>query len=50
MQFVNSEQTWFYYFVDHDTRAVFWVEDFDLAKLMPGHVFGVTEDSHISEL
>ncbi|KAI9566342.1 hypothetical protein HD554DRAFT_1185112 [Boletus coccyginus] len=46
IQHVDSEH-WFYYFVNHDTHAVFWVEDFDLAGLMPQDILGVTEDSHI---
>jgi hypothetical protein len=46
---VEPEQ-WVYYFVNHDSHAVFWVEDFDLAEVMPQDILGVTENSHISEL
>ncbi|KAG9309092.1 hypothetical protein JVU11DRAFT_10975 [Chiua virens] len=46
IQLTDSEQ-WVYYFVDHDARVVFWVEDFDLEGLIPSNILGVTEDSHI---
>lgn len=45
-----GREEWFYYFVNHDSCAVFWVDDFDLAEVMPQDILGVTEDSHISEL
>lgn len=40
---------WAYYFVNHDTHVVFWIEDFDLVGIA-NKMLGVTEDSHISEL
>ncbi|KAF8555065.1 hypothetical protein OG21DRAFT_1508125 [Imleria badia] len=45
IQLVDSEQ-WVYYFVNHESHVVFWVDDFDLAGTIR-NIFGATEDSHI---
>jgi hypothetical protein len=37
-----------YYFVDHNTRALFWLEIYDMASLLED-TLGVEEPSHISE-
>lgn len=36
-----------YYFVDHDTRTLFWLDYYDMRTLL--YVPGVTEPGHISE-
>ena len=37
-----------YYYVDHDTRTVFWLDKYNMKDLLPG-ILGVTEPGHISE-
>jgi hypothetical protein len=36
-----------YYFVDHDTRTLFWLDYYDMRPLL--YVPGVKEPGHISE-
>ena len=38
-----------YYFVQHDARLLFWVQDFDAPMRIYEHVNGVKSDTHISE-
>ena len=37
-----------YYFVDHNTRTLFWLEVYDMRRLLRD-TSGVTEPGHISE-
>jgi hypothetical protein len=37
-----------YYFVQHDRRLLFWVQDFDEPMRIYEHVKGVKSDTHIS--
>ncbi|KAK0241113.1 hypothetical protein EDD85DRAFT_389731 [Armillaria nabsnona] len=44
----NGEECCAYYFANHDTRSVFWLDDFDTNYLITWHeVKGVTEPSHV---
>ncbi|KAK0212292.1 hypothetical protein DFS33DRAFT_16392 [Desarmillaria ectypa] len=44
----SGEQCCAYYFASHDTRSVFWLDDFDTAYLNTwDEVKGVTEPSHV---
>lgn len=39
-----------YYFVDHNTRTLFWLEDYDMSKSrLLEEIPGVEEPGHISE-
>ena len=38
-----------YYFVQHNARLLFWVQDFDAPMRIYEHVNGVKSDTHISE-
>ena len=37
-----------YYYVDHDTRTMFWLDKCDMSGLL-SDILGVTEPGHISE-
>ena len=37
-----------YYFVNHNTRTLFWLENYNMARLL-NEIRGVEEPSHISE-
>ncbi len=44
----SGEQCCAYYFANHDTRSVFWLDDFDMNYLITwDEVKGVTEPSHV---
>lgn len=46
----DSKRQWLYYFVNHETRVVFWVDEFETTKLSAfDDIQGVTAVSHISE-
>jgi hypothetical protein len=42
----NDENVWAYYYVDHDSRTLFWQDYYDCALLF--EVRGVREASHVS--
>ena len=47
----DSDGTWLYYFVNHGTHVVFWVDEFETTKLSAfDDLKGVTEFNHIGEL
>jgi hypothetical protein len=37
-----------YYYVDHNNRTLFWLDDYEMKPLMDG-ILGVKEPGHISE-
>jgi hypothetical protein len=43
----DAEIMWSYYFVDHDTRILFWLDPYDCTHLL-SEVPGVHEASHVS--
>ena len=44
----DSNEKWLYYFVNHETHVVFWVDEFETTKLSAfGDLQGVTAVSHI---
>ena len=46
----DSDEKWLYYFVNHGTRVVFWVDEFKTEDLSAfDDLKGVTATSHISE-
>jgi hypothetical protein len=45
---LNVKGQWCYYFVNHDSRVLFWVDDFDATELLED-LRGVVANSHISE-
>ncbi|KAF9226077.1 hypothetical protein BS17DRAFT_807002 [Gyrodon lividus] len=45
---VDGFRAWCYYFVDHDSRVIFWVQDFNATELL-ADLQGVIANSHISE-
>lgn len=46
----GNNREWLYYFVNHETRVVFWVDEFETARLSAfNDLQGVTAASHISE-
>ena len=46
----NSNGKWLYYFVNHETRVIFWVDEFETANLVAFQdLHGVTAASHIGE-
>ena len=45
---VDDEEQWYYYFVDHRNRLLFWVDSVDLDQNIGTDLQGVTAYSHIS--
>ena len=43
----NDEIVWAYYYVDHDSKTLFWQDSYDCALLF--EVRGVREASHVSK-
>ncbi|KAF8838898.1 hypothetical protein BDN67DRAFT_825796 [Paxillus ammoniavirescens] len=43
---LNVQGQWCYYFVNHDSRVLFWVDDFDATALLDG-LRGVVANGHI---
>lgn len=46
LEVIPSEDACGYYFADHNTRSLFWLEDFD-ASLVCGNVHVVVSLSHL---
>ena len=44
----EDEVTWGYYYVDHDTKTLFWQEPYECGDNLLGGVHGVEEASHVS--
>jgi hypothetical protein len=44
----DKKTIWQYYFVDHNTRTLFWLEIYDMSSLL-SDTLGVEEPGHISE-
>jgi hypothetical protein len=44
----DKEIVWQYYFVDHNKKTLFWLEHYDMSRLL-NEIPGVTEPGHISE-
>jgi hypothetical protein len=44
----DKKTIWQYYFVDHNTRTLFWLELYDMSHLL-SDTLGVEEPGHISE-
>jgi hypothetical protein len=43
----NNEIQWSYYYACHDTRCLFWLDDYD-AKFMTSELDGVESPAHLS--
>jgi hypothetical protein len=43
----NGEAVWGYYFADHDTRTIFWYEDYESGSM--NLIRGVHRKDHISK-
>jgi hypothetical protein len=44
----NDEIVWAYYYVDHDSKTLFWQESYDCGDSLLREVHGVQEASHVS--
>jgi hypothetical protein len=44
----DKETVWQYYFVDHNEKTLFWLEHYDMGRLLY-EIPGVREPGHISE-
>ena len=44
----NDEIVWAYYYVDHDSKMLFWQNSYDCRDSLLNEVPGVTEASHVS--
>jgi hypothetical protein len=44
----KDEIVWAYYYVDHDTKTLFWREKYDCGESVLSEVSGVQEASHVS--
>ena len=44
----NNEIIWAYYYVDHDSKTLFWQESYDCEDSLLREVRGVHEASHVS--
>ena len=44
----NDEIIWAYYYVDHDSKTVFWQHYYDCGESLLREVPGVQEASHVS--
>ena len=44
----GDEVSWAYYYVDHDTKTLFWQETYECGDSLLGGVHGVEEASHVS--
>ena len=44
----KDEVIWAYYYVDHDTRTLFWQDSYDCGESLLSEVRGVKEASHVS--
>ena len=43
-----EEIIWAYYYVDHESKTLFWQEPYDCGESLLSEVRGVTEASHVS--
>ena len=44
----NNEIVWAYYYVDHDSKTLFWQDSYDCGDSLLSEVRGVKEASHVS--
>ena len=44
----KDEIVWAYYYVDHDSKTLFWQDSYDCGDSLLSGVRGVTEASHVS--
>ena len=44
----NDEIVWAYYYVDHNSKTLFWQESYDCSDSLLGEVRGIKEASHVS--
>jgi hypothetical protein len=44
----NDEIVWAYYYVDHDSRTLFWQDSYECGDSILSEVHGVKEASHVS--
>ena len=44
----NDEIIWAYYYVDHDSKTLFWQDHYDCGDSLLREVRGVQEASHVS--
>jgi hypothetical protein len=44
----RDEIVWAYYFVDHDSKTLFWQDTYDCGDSLLSEVHGVKEASHVS--
>ena len=44
----NNEIIWAYYYVDHNSKTLFWQESYESEDSLLGGVRGVKEASHVS--
>ena len=44
----KDEIVWAYYYVDHDTKTLFWQDPYDCGDSLLSEVSGVKEASHVS--
>ena len=45
---VEDEIVWAYYYVDHDSKTLFWQDSYDCGDSLLSGVRGVKEASHVS--
>lgn len=44
----DDETIWAYYYVDHKTRTLFWLHDYECGDTLLGEVDGARAPSHVS--
>ena len=45
----NDEIIWAYYYIDHDSKTLFWQDSYECGASLLREVRGVEEASHVSE-
>ena len=44
----DNETIWAYYYVDHNTKTLFWLHDYECGDTLLREVHGAQEASHVS--